>query len=335
MKCPKCQAESPEGDQFCRKCGTKLMQTCLNCGASNSPQYIFCGNCGHRLAPPLAPVPTAKPTEPAPPAETPKPIPTEEISEPIPTEKPTASAPEEREEVVTFPRVPTGIEGLDQLIGGGFLPGKVYLVSGESGTGKTIFGLQYIYHGLSLGENGIIVSGDEKPSHLMVDAEFLGWGLDRYVKERKLGLLDVSPYFTDIRAGKKKDADVGRLVTDLAKQVKKIGAKRVVIDPIAPLVFGQESSALAQEYVRDLIYTIEDNLECTVLITSGILSGTASLSRYNVEEFVSEGVIVLGMAMRKTKRVRTLYLRKIRGAATDLDDHVFDILPHRGIVIRE
>lgn len=315
MNCPECQAENLDSDAFCRQCGAKLEQICPNCGTGNSPLYAFCGNCGYRLIPECVAV--AETAEPAPPVAAPEPTPVLEA------------------EVGAYPRVSTGIEGLDRLSGGGFLAGKVYLVSGESGTGKTVFGLQYLHQGLLRGENGVYISGDEKANHLILDAGSLGWDFERYVKERRLVLLDVAPYFADIRAGKKKEGDVRTLVNDLTKQVKNINARRVVIDPIAPLVFVPEHSAFVQEYVRDFIFAIEDNLGCTIVITSGIRSGTASLSRYVVEEFVSEGVIVLGMTVRDGKRVRALYLRKMRGTATDLDDHVFQILPHRGIVIKE
>jgi len=235
----------------------------------------------------------------------------------------------------TLTRTPTGIEGLDRLIGGGFLNGKVYLISGEAGTGKTIFGLQYLFSGLIQGERGIFVSGDEKPSHLIVDAESLGWDLGKYVNEQKLGLLDVTPYFADMRVGKTKDVDVRTVVADLTKHVRRIGAKRIVLDPIAPLIFGEEGSARVQEYVRNLVFAIEDNLQCTTVITSGILSGTSTLSRYGVEEFVTEGVIVLGTDKRNGQRVRTLFIRKMRSTATDLNDHTFEILPNKGIVIRD
>lgn len=239
------------------------------------------------------------------------------------------------EQIKVHRRISTGIEGLDQLIGGGFIANKVYLISGESGTGKTVFGLQYLYYGLIIGESGIYISGDEKPSHLIVDAESVGWDFGKYVHERKLGLLDVSPHFAKLRSGKTKHVDVRTVVTDLAKHVKAMNAKRIVIDPIAPLIFGQECTACVQEYVRNLIFAIEDNLQCTILITSGIPSGTSALSRYGVEEFVAEGVIVLDFGIRDSQRVRTLFIRKMRSTPTDLNDHVFEILPHRGIVIKE
>ena len=232
-------------------------------------------------------------------------------------------------------RICTGIEGLDSLISGGLQQNKVFLVSGEAGTGKTIFCLQFALAGLARGENTVYVSIDEKPSHILEDAESLGWDLKKYIDEKKIALLDVTPYFTDVRTGKEKTVEVRDIVTDLTKQIKEIKATRLVIDPIAPLIFGQEATAQIQEYIRSLIFSIDDNLKCTTLITSGIPSGTSRLSQYEVEEFVVSGIIVIGVSRVQERRVRTLYVRKMRGTPTDLNDHVFEILPQRGIVIRE
>ena len=74
-------------------------------------------------------------------------------------------------------RLSTGIEGLDNLIGDGLQQDKVFMVSGETGTGKTIFCLQYVLAGVAGGENAVHVSIDEKPSHLLEDADSLGWNL--------------------------------------------------------------------------------------------------------------------------------------------------------------
>ena len=160
-------------------------------------------------------------------------------------------------------RVPTGIEGLDELLQGGLLQGKSYLVSGEPGTGKTTFAAQYILEGLRLGENGVYISIDEKPAHLVEDAEGLGWDLRTPVDEGKLILLDVSPYFNTVKAGKSGSIDANEVLQDLARQVRRINAKRMVIDPIAPLVAHRERLYDVQDYIRNLIFGIDDNLGCT------------------------------------------------------------------------
>jgi circadian clock protein KaiC len=268
--------------------------------------------------------------------ETEKPIVTTPIPEKEQKTAETKPSPEEEALKIKTPvRVSTGIVDLDPLIGGGFLSGKVYLVSGESGTGKTIFGLQFLHQGLIEGENGIYISGDEKPGHLVVDAESLGWNFRKYVEQKKLGLFDISPYFYGERTGKAVEVDVLTVVNDLQRHVKEIGAKRIVIDTIAPLVFGQENLAYIQAYTKNLVSAIEDNLECTAVITSGILSGSLSLSRYGVEEFVAEGVIVLGIDSFGCHHARTLSIRKMRSTYSDLKDHIFDIVPQRGIVLKD
>lgn len=233
------------------------------------------------------------------------------------------------------PRVPSGIDELDNLLSGGLPQNKVFLVSGEAGTGKTILCMQYVLAGVARGENGVYISIDEKPEHLLEDAESLGWDLKKHVDEKKITLLDVTPYFTNVRMGKQNAIDVRTVVTDLTKQINRIKAQRLVIDPVAPLILGQGPTAQVWEYIRNLIFSIQDNLQCTTLITSGIPSGTTSLSQHGIEEFLVSGIIVLRVKSLQARRVRTLYIPKMRGTPTDLNDHVFEILPNRGIVIRE
>jgi circadian clock protein KaiC len=237
--------------------------------------------------------------------------------------------------MISRKRITTGVEGLDALIGGGLQQNKVFMICGEAGTGKTIFCLQYVLGGLQRGESAVYVSIDEKPSHLLEDAESLGWDLKKYMDQEQLAILDVTPYFTNVRTGKEKDIDARIVITDLSKQIRKLKATRLVIDPIAPLIFGQEATARLQEYIRSLIFSIEDNLKCTTLITSGIPSGTKKLSQYEVEEFVASGIIVLGINSLQGRRVRSVHVRKMRGTPIDLNDHIFEIMSQRGIVIRE
>lgn len=363
MMCPKCQTQNPDTAEYCENCEAKLVKVCPSCGHNNPYSYMFCGECGHNLAQaresavdalkqqPTLRMPTPKPTpSPAPEATTTAaPVPEKILITPPPVRESIATVPSPElqraapepqpsrvvkwEVAGSYDRVSTGIHGLDQFIGGGFMANKVYLVTGESGTGKTIFGLQFILSGLIQGEGGIYATGDEKPHHLVVDAKSLGWDMGGYIQSQKLGLLDVAPHFADLRSGKLRNVDVRTVVADLAKHAKSVGAKRIVIDPIAPLVFGRESSSFVQEYIRNLVFAMEDNLGCTILVVSDTVTGTSALSRYGVEELVTEGVILLGISERDGKRVRTLTVRKMRATAIDIQDHPFEILPHKGIVL--
>ena len=91
-------------------------------------------------------------------------------------------------------RVPTGIEGLDEMLSGGFLPGSAVLVRGAPGTGKTSLAMQYLVHGATqCDEAGLLISFEEFPQSLHRDAESLGWNLAQLEQEKKMHLLFTSP----------------------------------------------------------------------------------------------------------------------------------------------
>lgn len=233
-------------------------------------------------------------------------------------------------------RVPTGIEGLDRLLQGGFPQGKSYLLAGLPGTGKTTFAAQFIQEGLKRGENGIFISIDEKPSHMVEDIESLGWDLRTPADEGRLTLLDVSPYFNWVRYAKGNAVDANEVLQDLAKQVRRINAKRVVIDPVVPLVLHRDRLYDVQEYIRKLIFGIDDNLGVTTLVTSHPGPWSFGSSEIGIEEYMVSGVI--GVRLHKLpggRHVRCMFIRKMRGTATDLVEYAYEIVNGRGIVIRE
>jgi circadian clock protein KaiC len=236
-------------------------------------------------------------------------------------------------------RVPTGIEGLDEILQGGLPGGKSYLVSGEPGTGKTTFAAQYIMEGLKRGENGIYISVDEKPAHVVEDAEALGWDLRTPLDEGRLILLDVSPYFNWVRSGRSNVVDANEVIQDLSKQVRRINAKRLVFDSLVPLVLHRDRMHDMQEFIRDLIFGIDDNLGCTTLMTSHVWPGAmgSGNTQIGIEEFIASGVIM--MRLRKThpedqEYTRTMFVRKMRGTATVLADYAFEIVQGKGIMLR-
>lgn len=232
-------------------------------------------------------------------------------------------------------RVSTGIPGLDPLIEGGLPEGKSFLITGEAGTGKTIFCMQFILKGLAGGEKAVYVAVDEKPSDILEEAASLGWDLLKYVEQKNLLILDASPLFSSrMGAGKEKEVDVQKTVGDLASYVKRMGATRVVIDPVGPLILSRDSSARAQEHVRTLVHSLQDNMGTTNLLTSYSIPGVAGAGEGGVEEFLVAGAIVLNVMRIQNRLVRTLLVRKMRGTAIDLMEHQFNIVKEKGIVLK-
>lgn len=233
-------------------------------------------------------------------------------------------------------RVPTGIEGLDEMLQGGLPQGKSYLISGEPGTGKTTFSAQFILEGLRRGENGIYISVDEKPAHVVEDAESLGWDLRTPVESGKLTLLDVSPYFNWVRQGKNNQIDTNEVIQDLSKQIRRISAKRLVFDSIVPLVLHRERVHDVQEFIRELIFSIDDNMGCTTLMTSHIWPGALGTAEHSVEEFLVSGVVQLRLVKAEGGRFkRACFVRKMRATPVELREYVFEIQHRSGIVIKE
>jgi len=232
-------------------------------------------------------------------------------------------------------RIPTGIEGLDPLIGGGFLPGKLYLVLGGAGSGETVFGLQYLNQGLRQGEGGIYITTMIKPDDLIAYGDSFGWEFSRHVQEKRLAVLELPAHLTHEQANPKKHIDVRTIMTDLTRHIKQANARRVVIDPLAPIVLGEELLTNRQRYVRNLIFGAQGNLGCTFLILALKSEHSQSSSRIDTAEYVADGVIELSLTKLNGHYERTLFVRKMRHSVTDLAEHTFDILPSLGIVVRE
>ena len=236
---------------------------------------------------------------------------------------------------VTSQKVCSGIEGFDRLLFGGFPPGRSYLISGEPGAGKTIFTLQFLLQGISQGESGIYISIDEKPEHVIADALELGWDLRPHLASGALQILDVSSYFSSCYDQGGSHIDVDRIILDILGYVKKTNVQRLVIDPIAPLILNDRSFENLVEYIRKLIFAIEDDIGCTTLLTSYVPVGSTQVSHHGIEEFASSGIVVLKLSKKDGKWIRTINVRKMRGTRIDLTEYSYEILPKRGIVLRQ
>jgi circadian clock protein KaiC len=134
--------------------------------------------------------------------------------------------------------VATGVSGnpenLDDLLQGGFESGKTYLVAGGAGTGKTLFGLQFLLQGIKNGEPGIYIPLHERPERLIQDAKRFGWKLDQHVRESKLLVLPRHSFATKTDPN---DA-INSFIDELQKRSRQVNARRLVIDPIEALFTG-------------------------------------------------------------------------------------------------
>jgi len=235
------------------------------------------------------------------PVEKPPEKPIEKLVE-KPEEKPIEKLPEKPE------RVPTGIPGLDDLLEGGFIPNSVVLISGEAGSGKTIFCTQFIWNALCFGENGVYVTLQQSPDEIKKD---------------------VVPFRRDFELAEKKDQvrviyadsdNLNKLINRILKNVKKIKAKRLAIDSIT--LIGEHSKDIR----RNLSYLIRElkKLGVTTVMTSEIEEGTNKLSRFGIEEFIVDGVIVLQYMKYAAGGVpRSMFIKKMRRTR-----HGMDIYPN-------
>ncbi len=237
-------------------------------------------------------------------------------------------------------RVKTGIKGLDELIEGGLPKSSSILLSGEAGTGKTIFSLQYIYSGAKdYGEAGIYVTFEEKPEELRREALQFGWDIKKYETKKKIVILDAASLRVGVPSDEdfymKSDVDLKSLLSKLYEIAMDIDAKRIVIDSLPAFFFSEDS-----EKMRDDIYmmgrVLAETKATSILITE-IINGQG-YSRFGYEEFITRGVITLHLvegekAMpRMSEYKRSIFIRKMRETNHKIKQYPFSIT-NDGIVV--
>ncbi len=221
----------------------------------------------------------------------------------------------------------TGIQVLDTLLEGGLGKSKVYLIAGESGTGKTIFGMEFIYTGLQKGERAVYLTGDLSED-LLDEARGMGWDLGKYLRTRQLTIMTVGPYLS--RAGGGLAQNMARLLSDLVQRVTDTRAERLVIDSIAFISEVLKSDDAAITYLSDLVNSLTGSVSCTTIIADPVPSESRAPGDLGVLEHLSNGIITLHAEKGRGKE---LYVRKMRQSGVSLMRYAFRIEPERGIVI--
>ena len=233
-------------------------------------------------------------------------------------------------------RVKTGIKGLDELIEGGLPRGYGFLLLGGPGTGKTTFGVQYLYKGLTdYGENGMYVTFDEPPYSITTNSQRYGWNVADAEKQGTFAYVDVSPIKREAKATTFVPPSLGQnflgaekfkiddVINAIKEVKKKVNAKRCVIDSISALTLQYRDDFEIRQQTLRLIKELTE-MDLTTIMLAENPEDRQDMTRFGAEAFLAQGVIVLHMYRVEESNVKALEVRKMRGAK-----HTDRLCPYR------
>ena len=229
-------------------------------------------------------------------------------------------------------KLPTGIPSFDIIAKGGLPRNRTTLISGTAGSGKTIFAVQFLAAGIrDWGESGVFVTFEESPADVRTNMRSFGWDLDRWEREGKLAFVDASPD-PDVEVIESGSFDLGALLARIEHAVRKVGATRVSVDSLGA-IFTQFSD---QAVVRRELFRIASALKglgVTAILTAERANDYGPVARFEVEEFITDNVVILRNVLEDENRRRTIEILKFRGTDHQKGEFPFTIVPSDGLVV--
>jgi KaiC/GvpD/RAD55 family RecA-like ATPase len=206
-------------------------------------------------------------------------------------------------------KVPSGIPGLDELMEGGFEENSINLVTGKTGTGKSIFSAQFLYNGAKrYNEKGLYITTGDTIKNIRKQAAKIGWELESLEKNGAIKIVEVEPY------------DIEKLLENISISKDMAQSKRIVIDSLSMFELYMQEPYKIRKTLFSVLQKLRD-MGKTVIVVAEIPEESKNLSRAGVIEFMVDSVMVLqflGIAKYK----RSLMIRKMR-----MTDHSTDIHP--------
>jgi KaiC/GvpD/RAD55 family RecA-like ATPase len=225
-------------------------------------------------------------------------------------------------------RVSAGINGLDDVLRGGLPKGRTILVVGSPGSGKTTFAIQFLVGGAKAGEPGLYVSFDEKPERVKANLSSFGWNLDSLEQAGKLTLIDATPLK---RIGQRTvepnmsgenpvnltlpELTLPSLVRTVRRIAAEEGIQRIVLDPITSLMLRYPEEAKRRRALL-LFFDALESTGCSCIVTSELRTSELA-RRFQLEEYLSQGVILLHTMVHDGNVIRGIQVEKMRGISHD------------------
>jgi circadian clock protein KaiC len=219
----------------------------------------------------------------------------------------------------SLPKAPTGIQGLDEITGGGFPRGRPTLICGSAGAGKTLLATEFLVRGaIEYNEPGVFMAFEETATELAQNVRSLGFDLEKLEKEKKMVIDFVRIERSEI--DETGDYDLEGLFIRLGAAIDAIGARRVVLDTIENLFAGLQNQGILRAELRRLFRWLKDK-GVTAVITAE--RGEGALTRHGLEEYVSDCVILLDHRVTDQVSTRRLRIVKYRGTAHGTNEYPF------------
>ncbi len=228
----------------------------------------------------------------------------------------------------TYSKVKTGIPGLDSIISGGMKMGRTVTVSGPPGSGKTTFGLQYLYSGAKdFDESGVYLTMSQNIDDIKNDCKSFGWDFDDLITKEKILMVDARPFkIQDELIGKDESLYRGEqlpfehLTKLILSSIKRIDAKRVVIDSLTILAMQYNDQFYMRQGLQGMVQALEN-----FGVTSLILSEYSEKDNVPLEWFVTSGIIQLRHTRKEDGMERTIQVTKMRGIKHSEQIHLIEL----------
>lgn len=230
----------------------------------------------------------------------------------------------------TIEKIPTGIPGLDLITEGGLPKGRTTLVSGTAGSAKTVFAVQFLAEGIKADEPGVFVTFEESSSDIRANMQGLKWPIAKWERQGKWAFVDASPQPEEtIVTGA---YDLGALLARVEHAVTKVKARRVSFDSLGAIFTQFSEAAIVRRELFRIACALKE-MGVTSVMTAERTSEYGEISRYGVEEFVADNVIILRNILEDEKRRRTIETLKFRGTFHQKGEYPFTVMPGHGIIV--